>query len=152
MSEKPLPCPLCGDPMRIRGPYFRHVADTDSACILSRHAWPIEDLPRWNHRPTHGIDRAIEVVERLKNKAIAEQAKQPTTRDGNAFEPVIATLILVLRELCALPKPPADDTELVEALALVLPLAKAHTALHPHDVNKRCVKKAETALTAHQEG
>lgn len=90
MTEALKECPLCQDPMRISGQYFRHVADADGECLLSRHAWPLEDLPRWNTR----ANDCAELVKALAVYASPENWETATSwhAQGMAEENKLGTL------------------------------------------------------------
>jgi len=98
MTEALKECPLCQDPMRISGQYFRHVADADGECLLSRHAWPLEDLPRWNTR----ANDCAELVEALEE--LYKAAKRTSGIGATPGHHFVLLLAAVLKAKSALAK------------------------------------------------
>jgi hypothetical protein len=66
MTEQLKACPLCGDPMAMKGQVFGHT-DSDLPCILADKAFAAtpDKLAAWNHRTDDRASIIEEAVERL---------------------------------------------------------------------------------------
>ena len=170
-----LPCPFCGSEDVHQCETGVYWIRCDGCDAEGPTADSEEGMVRaWNTRPNPRIDRAIEVVGRRLKEALALLERLCPHQDTEFWhqqDSVCEALEATLEELRALsPKPPADDTGLVEALRQLLVTAKLLYANaegcavnhygNDHELHGlpgwladslNSIAEAENALTAHQE-